>query len=96
MGMLPTAKSAIYQVVVKMKSVQSLERKIKGTGGREEAVVKGPGDGQKSMVEYLVLQRMILEGKEQPWMVWGTTQESKVEDVLREESPVGAPAIGKS
>ena len=85
--------SAIMQVVLRLKSIQSLQKIIKGTGGKEDTIVDGPG--KKELVEFMVLQKMILEGHEEPWMVWGTTQESKAEDVLGEKSPTGSPAMAK-
>lgn len=94
--MLPNMeRSAIYQVIVKLKSVQSLERVRKGKDGGEDTVVKILGSEPKMMVEYLVLQRMMLKGKEQQWMIWGTTEETKVEDVLRDERRLGSPAEEK-
>ena len=47
------------------------------------------------MKEYVVLQRMMLEGKEGKWKVWGTIEESKVEDVLGDNARVAALAVGK-
>jgi len=87
------------QVVVRLSSTQSLEKILKGVGGREDTVTKGTQgtqDGKQDLVEYLVLQKLILRGTEKPWMVWGTTQESQVEQVLGEESPVGSPTMSKS
>lgn len=85
---LEIEKSALCQVVVKIKSVQSLERT--------------PADGlasdmtqEKKMVEYVVLQRMMLKGKEGDWKIWGTIEESKVEDVLGDDAVVATPAVGK-
>lgn len=83
------------QVVVKIKSIQSLEKIVKGVGGKEDTVVKGAGDERKKLVEYVVLQRMMIEGEEQPWMFWGTTQETRVEDVLGENNVVGSPQVGR-
>lgn len=84
-AMLPDMpNSAVYQVVVKLKSEQTLERIRRAEDGGADIVTKGPGNEPKQMVEYLVLQRMTLEGKENPWMIWGTTEETKVEDVLDE------------
>lgn len=95
MSKLPTDESMIMQVVVKVKSTQSLQKFRRGVGQREESIIQGPGDQPKTMVEYVVLQRMMIEGKLNDWMIWGTTQESKVEDVLGEENSLGSPAIGK-
>ena len=80
--------SALYQVVVKIRSLQSLVR-LPVNGNASEAAEK------TKMEEYVVLQRMMLEGKEGRWKVWGTVEESKVEDVLGEDARVAALAVGK-
>lgn len=95
MGKLPMEESLVMQVVVRVKSTQSLERYVKGAGGKEDTAIKGPGDGPMTLVEYVVLQKTMIEGKEMNWRIWGTTQESKVEDVLGEDSLVESPALGK-
>ncbi len=95
MGKLPMDESVIMQVVVKVKSIQSLQKFMQGVGPKEDIVIWGPGDGPKTLVEYVVLQRMMIKGGERNWMIWGTTQESRVEDVLGEEISLGSPAIGK-
>lgn len=96
MGMLPMDESVIMQVVVKVKSTQSLQKFMQGVGREEDAGMRGPEDGPKTLVEYVVLQRIMVEGEEKDWMIWGTTQESKLEDVLGEENSLGSPAIGKT
>ena len=88
------------QVVIRLRSIQSLERIQKGVAGQEDMIIGGSGEGRK-LVEFIVLQRMMIEGEERPWMVWGTTQESKVADVLGEETearPLAQPSheISKS
>lgn len=50
---------------------------------------------EKKMVEYVVLQRMMLKGKEGGWKIWGTIEESKVGDVLGDDAVVATPAMGK-
>jgi len=94
MGRLPSDESVMMQVVVKVKSTQSLQKFTQSVGGKEDTVIPGPEEGPKTLVEYVVLQRMMIEGEEKKWMIWGTMQESKVEDVIGEENPVGSPAIG--
>ena len=96
MGMLPLSKSAVIQVVVQLRSIQSLMKILKGSNGKDDNVLNIPKDGQRKLVEYMVLQRMILGGDEKPWMVWGTTQESKVQDVLEEKSLAQSAAVGDS
>ena len=80
--------SALYQVVVKIRSLQSLVR-LPVNGSASDATEK------MKMEEYVVLQRMMLEGKEGAWKVWGTIEESKVEDVLGDEARVAALAVEK-
>ena len=95
-GMLQQKKSVIMQSVVRLRSIQSLRKFIKGVGGQEHAITKGSENEQKRIVEYVVLQKTIIEGEENPWMFWGTTQESKLENVLGEENPAGSPSMGNS
>lgn len=83
-------------MVVKLKSIQSLEKFIKDKDGKEVKAVEGSGGQQTKLLEYIVLQKMILQRIEKPWMVWGTVPESKVEDVLGEESMAGLPSMSKS
>ncbi|MCJ1407281.1 hypothetical protein MMC19_001352 [Ptychographa xylographoides] len=68
---LPMVKgAALRQAVVRMQSQQSLA-KINPNGG----VV--PGTGQmKDVKEYVVVQRRMWKEQEEPWMVWGTVEES--------------------
>ena len=80
--------SALYQVVVKIRSLQSLVR-LPVNGSVSDATDK------MKMEEYVVLQRMMLEGKEERWKVWGTIEESKVEDVLGDDARVAGLAVGK-
>lgn len=41
----------------------------------------GTGE-KKEMDEYFVIQRRIWKEKEEPWRVWGTTQESNIANIL--------------
>ena len=69
--MLPMVSgSALRQAVVKIQSLQTLER-IRSDG----QVVAGTG-GSKVVKEYMVVQRRMWKEKEEPWMVWGTIEES--------------------
>lgn len=95
-GRLPREQSAIMQVVVKIKSTQSLQRIAKSNLGKKSIDSHGSQEAQKTLVEYVVLQRMMLDGKESPWRIWGTTQETEVEDVLGEETSIGPPAMRKA
>ena len=92
-------ETALYQVVVRLKSVQSLKKVLKGRNGEQDTVVEEPrGQQEKTMLEYLVLQKMMVRGKEGPWKAWGTTEESDAKDVLKEQSEkpkLGSPALAK-
>ena len=87
-AILEIEKSALYQVVVKIKSAQSLER-THANG----LPIDTPEE--KDMVEYVVLQRMMLRGTEGKWKIWGTIEESKVEAVLGDDAVVATAAVGK-
>lgn len=72
------------QAVVRIRSVQSLEKNTKTkrkkeVGGEDTA---GVGGGGKMMDEYVVIQKNIFQGVEDDWMVWGTTKESDVTDII--------------
>ena len=85
---LEIEKSALYQVVVRIKSIQSLERTPENDTASDTTE-------QKTILVYVVLQSMMLRGEEGQWKIWGTIEESKVEDVLGDDTLVAAPAIGK-
>ena len=81
-------KSALYQVVVRIKSMQSLERTHENNSASDATE-------QKTLLEYLVLQKRMLRGEEEVWKIWGTIEETKVEDALGDDALSPAPAIGK-
>lgn len=68
------------QVVVRLRSKQSLARLMPNKTTKEYIMVDGT-DKEKDVTELLVIQRRMLNGKEEPWKVWGTTQESDVTDI---------------
>ncbi len=74
---------------MRIRSKQSLAKIIPATKGQRELVVEGT-DLDKQVNEYVVIQRRIMKGKEDPWMVWGTTQETSVDDVLGKKGPEAA------
>lgn len=88
--MLPFKSSAIRQVVVRLQSRQSLARTVFSGPGRPEELVKGTGKG-KPVSEYVVLQRRMWKGEEEPWMIWGTTEETDPDTLLKGDVP--APAV---
>jgi len=45
-----------------------------------------PGTGQeKEVKEYVVIQKRLWKGKEEGWLVWGTTEETTMDKLLAEE-----------
>lgn len=74
-------KSALRQAVVRIVSRQSL-RKVAGRGEAQgEAEVK-------QITEYVVIQRRMWKGTEEPWILWGTVQETALEDFQLAINPV--------
>jgi len=63
------------QAVVRICSTQRLTRfapdgsQIKGTGG------------ERQTVEYVVIQKAYWQWKEGDWKIWGTTEETTLDDV---------------
>ncbi|KAL8807367.1 MAG: hypothetical protein Q9182_000706 [Xanthomendoza sp. 2 TL-2023] len=92
-AVLPYKGSAIRQVVIRMRSHQSLARLVSGGPGRPEALVQGTGE-KKPVSEYLVLQRRMWKEVEEPWMVWGTTEETEPDTVLGSNAVM--PAMSKT
>jgi len=74
--------AAVRQAVVRIASKQKLTRWARD--GKELKLVKGSGK-EKDVVEYLVLQKRMDGWKEGDWMVWGTTEETKLKDVMQWE-----------
>jgi protein MBA1 len=74
--------AAVRQAVVRIASKQKLRRRARN--GKELELVKGSGK-EKDVVEYLVLQKRMDGWKEGDWVVWGTTEETKLEDVMEWE-----------
>lgn len=78
--MLPVKGAAMRQAVVRIQSRQSLAR-ILGVGpDGQEIIAKGTGQ-DKEIREYVVVQRRIWKGVEEPWVVWGTTEETNLSKI---------------
>lgn len=75
---LPIEGAGIRQAVVRIRSRQSLTR------WREGQVVPGTGQ-EKEVKEYVVIQKRLWKGKEEGWLVWGTTEETTMDKLLAEE-----------
>lgn len=72
---LPFDDAGVRQAVVRICSRQRLSR-YKADG----SLVAGTGE-ERDVTEYVVIQRMLWEGKENDWMVWGTTEETTLEAI---------------
>ncbi|KAH0543777.1 hypothetical protein FGG08_001959 [Glutinoglossum americanum] len=69
-GTLPIDGSGIRQAVVRIQSTQSLTRYA-----ADGKMVPGTGN-EREVKEYVVIQKLLWEGKEGPWILWGTTEET--------------------
>jgi protein MBA1 len=74
--------AAIRQAVVRITSKQKLTRWVRNE--KELRLVNGTGR-EKVVVEYVVLQKRMDGWKEGDWMVWGTTEETELEDLMNWE-----------
>ncbi|KAI9769428.1 MAG: hypothetical protein M1840_004130 [Geoglossum simile] len=70
-GTLPIDGAGIRQAVVRVQSTQSLARYT-----ADGKVVPGTGN-ERDLKEYVVIQKMMWDGKEGPWIIWGTTEETR-------------------
>lgn len=64
--------------MVRIRSQQTLTR------WKDGVLVPGTGE-PKECQEYVVIQKRLWKGKEEGWMVWGTVQETTMEEVLEAE-----------
>lgn len=69
-------KSNVRQAVVKIRSVQKLTREETSSSEFNDANVREPEETQREVTEYIVVQKRVLRGKEEPWKFWGTTRET--------------------
>ena len=74
--------SALRQVVLRMDTRQSLAKLRAGLDGSSDTVIAGTGE-QKDVKEYLVLQKRILQAQEGEWVIWGTTDETDIKDIIQ-------------
>lgn len=85
-----TEQIGLKQAVVRIHSVQSLQHvrrftvKEGDTRTVKEEVLGAPTE--KESVEYLVVQKMLFNSREQSWKVWGSTQES-LPEVFAKKAP---------
>ena len=73
-GRFPIEGAAARQAVVRIRSEQKLTR------WKGDKMLEGSGR-VKSVDEYVVIQKRFVGWKGEEWMVWGTTQETGLEDV---------------
>ena len=81
---LAREESGLQQAVVKIQSLQSFarfQRKPKG----ELELLEGT-DEVKERLEYLVIQKMMFDGVEEPWKLWGTVEETDPQFLLPKAS----------
>lgn len=70
----------IRQAVVQVCSRQKLTRYTKARGTSQLELIQGSGK-EKDVVEYVVIQRIYEQWQPNNWMVWGTAQETSLEDL---------------
>lgn len=88
-----TEATGIVQAVVRIHSRQSLQHMRQATIREGNALrpvnipIEGAanmgGEEGREIVEYLVIQKWIRKGQEGVWKIWGTTQETTMQDVNR-------------
>ena len=70
-----------------MQSFARFRRKGKG----ELELLEGT-DEVKERLEYLVIQKMMFDGVEEPWKLWGTVEETDPQFLLSKASATTAAA----
>jgi mitochondrial protein MBA1 len=83
-GQLPMASDALLrQCTVRIKSVQEYRKK------------RGQQIQTKAVTEYIVMQKMIWQGEDEPWKIWGTVEpstEKEITELFDEERAQGGLA----
>lgn len=77
-------ESGLQQAVVKTHSLQSFARFRQQAKGELE-LLQGT-DEVKERLEYLVIQKMMFDGVEEPWKLWGTVEETDPQFLLPKAS----------
>ena len=78
---LEVKNSAVRQVVIRLATRQSLAKLKANSNGQFDTIIAGTGE-EKDVREYLVLQKRMLRGVEGHWVIWGTADETDVNDIL--------------
>lgn len=68
-------RDSIQQAVVRIRSRQSVAK----------AGARTPETKAQNVTEYFVIQKMIVRGKPQEWMVWGTAQPTTLETMQQKQ-----------
>lgn len=99
-GERKTERKAVVQAVVRIHSLQSLQHVRRKMSGKTEILVDAQGrelprqeedadklalKHAKELVEYIVVQKNMKNSKEGPWKLWGTTEETTAEKLMRKE-----------
>lgn len=72
--------AGLRQAVVKINSRQQLTRY-----NADESVVPGTGI-TRDVQEYIVIQKRLLHGREDDWVIWGTTEETMLDNIEKAQS----------
>ena len=89
---LPRDNCSIRQAVVKISSQQRILRYDELGDGTRQLVLGS--DKWEPMMEYLVLQKRIIDGTEEAWRIWGMVEESSYLETLEITPSVGTDARG--
>ena len=75
MGKMPIEGAAVHQAIVRIKSVQKITRY-----DARGKIMEGSGKA-KTVVENVVMHKVYQSWKAGEWKIWGTTPETKYEEV---------------
>lgn len=67
--------------MIRLATRQSLAKLKANSNGQFDTIIAGTGE-EKDVREYLVLQKRMLRGVEGHWVIWGTADETDVNDIL--------------
>ena len=83
-------RNAQIQAVVKLHTLQSLQHVKKVAKRVGQKLVTSEeligAEEEKESVEYVVLQKTLRRGKMNNWQVWGFTNETSLNQLLREDA----------
>jgi protein MBA1 len=83
-------RNAQIQAVVKLHTLQSLQhvKKVAKRVNKQMLTMEEPVGAEevKESIEYIVVQRTLRRGKMNDWQVWGFTNETSLNEILREDA----------